>query len=88
VLGDGWGGADKSATAKWLLEYPWDISSKRYITAQVDAANPKTDDGYDILDAILHGLCYLVSNEGLSPVVKPKKEKKRGKAKGKDQIPQ
>lgn len=83
VLGDSWGGSTKQATAEWLLNYPWDISSKRFIKSQIDSANPSTDDGYDILDAILHGICYLVKSHGLIPVHKPKKERKR-KARGVD----
>lgn len=78
VLGDGWGGAKKQQTAEWLLQYPWDLRSKRFIKEEAERANPETDDGYDILDAILHGLCYLIVNKGLLPVVKPKKEKKNG----------
>lgn len=73
VIGDSWGGSDKRVTSEWLLEYPWDISSKRIIKKLFDDANPATDDGYDILDAILHGLCYLIVNRGLSPKTKEKK---------------
>lgn len=77
VLGDTWGGANKKVTADWLLQYPWGISAKRFIKKLIEAANPETDDGYDILDAILHALCYLVVNNGLDQVAKVKKEKKR-----------
>lgn len=77
VMGDSWGGSNKKATSDWLLEYPWDLSSKRFIKSLIDTANPENDDGYDILDAILHGLCYLVAHHGLIAVVKPKKERKK-----------
>lgn len=77
VLGDSWGGSNKKLTSDWLLEYPWDLSSKRFIKSLIEKANPETDDGYDILDAILHGLCYLVANKGLQAVIKPKKERKK-----------
>lgn len=77
VLGDSWGGATKQVTANWLLQYPWDLKSKRLIKSLIERANPKSDDGYDVLDAILHALCYLISERGLQPVKKEKK--KRGK---------
>lgn len=77
VIGDSWGGANKKVTSDWLLQYPWDLSSKRAIKLLVETANPETDDGYDVLDAILHILCYLIVNKGLLPVVKQKKEKKK-----------
>lgn len=80
VIGDTWGGANKKVTSDWLLQYPWDISSKRAIKLLVDTANPETDDGYDVLDAILHILCYLIVNKGLLPNHKIKKEKKKKKA--------
>lgn len=79
ALGDDHGASDKLTTSEWLLEYPWSISAKRFIKSQIDAANPKEKAGFDILDAILHGICYLVANEGLIPKHKPKKEKKRPK---------
>ena len=82
VLGDGYGGAKKRETAEWLMQYPWTRSSKNRLKELFDKASLDTDDGYDELDAILHCLCFLISNKGLSPVIKPEKEKKRG-SKGK-----
>lgn len=79
VIGDTWGGSDKRSTAEWLLEYPWDIRAKRFIRAEIDRASTTTDEGYDILDAILHGVFYLIDTKGLVPRVKPKKERKRAK---------
>lgn len=78
VLGDSWGGATKGQSADWLLQYPWTLKSKRIITEQMSNANPDTNDGYDILDAIMHGVCYLISNNLTTKVTKPPKEKKRG----------
>lgn len=77
VLGDGFGAANKMETAEWLLQYPWDISSKRLIKSQIDAANTDNKDGFDILDALLHGLCYLIMEHGLVPVHKPAKPSKK-----------
>jgi hypothetical protein len=79
VLGDGFGGEKKRPTAEWLLSYPWDTKSKNLIKGWLDSASPDTDDGYDELDAVLHGLCYLIKEKGLTPVHKEPKVKKRGK---------
>lgn len=81
VLGEGYGGADKQSTAEWLLQYPWDLRSKRLISQYVSQADPQTKSGYDILDAILHGICYLVKNAGLVQKPKPVKTKKKSKSK-------
>ncbi len=81
VLGDGYGAAKKRESAEWLLQYNWDISSKRMINKWLDAASKDTDDGYDILDALLHAVCYLVANDKIKPVHKPEKIKKGGKIK-------
>jgi hypothetical protein len=78
VLGDGFGGAKKRPTAEWLLSYPWDRTSKNLISGWIEKANPDTDDGYDELDALLHGMCHLIQKCGLVPVHKEAK-KKRGK---------
>jgi len=77
VLGDGWGAANKAETAQWLLQYPWDISSKRFINEQISASNDNNKDGFDILDALLHALCYLIVEHGLVPVHKPQKSSKK-----------
>jgi hypothetical protein len=77
VLGEGWGGANKAETAMWLLQYPWDISSKRFINEQLNAANENNKDGFDILDALLHAVCYLIIEHGLVPVHKPQKASKK-----------
>ena len=79
VLGDGYGGSDKPTTSEWLLEYPWNIKSKRKIRQMIDNANPQTKDGYDILDAIMHGVCYLVSEKLIERIIKPEKVKKTKK---------
>lgn len=79
ILGDGYGGSDKPTTSEWLLEYPWNIKSKRKIRQMIDSANPQTKDGYDILDAIMHGVCYLVSEKLIQRIEKPVKEKKSAK---------
>lgn len=82
VLGDGYGGAKKRVTAEWLLQYDWNISSKRRMQELFDKASKDTDDGYDELDAILHVLCYLVANKLIEPKHKePKKPKKVKKIK-------
>jgi Holliday junction resolvasome RuvABC endonuclease subunit len=77
VIGDGHGASDKLKTSEWLLEYPWSISAKRLIKSQIDNSDINNKKGFDILDAILHGVCYLVINEGLIVRHKPKKEKKK-----------
>jgi hypothetical protein len=78
VIGDGHGGSDKITSAEWLLQYPFGISAKRFIKSQLDTANKDGKIGYDILDAILHGLFYLVDNGLGVPVHKePKKTKKK-----------
>lgn len=79
VLGDTWGGADKRVSSDWLLQYPWNIRSKNRIKALLDSASNESDDGFDELDAILHGLCYLIHTQGLVPVIKEKKSKKNKK---------
>lgn len=76
VLGEGYGASDKLKTSEWLLEYPWSISAKRLIKSEIDSAKPEQKEGFDILDAILHGTCYLIANEGLIPRHKPMKKKK------------
>jgi len=80
VLGDGYGGSTKRQTAEWLLQYNWDIKSKRTINEMLAQTNDESKDGYDILDAIVHALCYLIQNLGMVPVHKPLKEKKRKKS--------
>jgi len=79
VLGDGHGASDKLKTAEWLLEYPWSISAKRLIKSQIDTSNIAEKKGFDILDAILHGVCYLITKESLTPRHKPAKVKKAKK---------
>jgi len=79
VLGDGYGQADKVASAEWLLQYPFSIPAKRFIKTQLDTANKDGKIGYDILDAILHGTYYLVDNALIAPVHKEPKIKKTKK---------
>ena len=76
VIGDGYGASDKIASAEWLLQYPFTISAKRLIKSQLDTADKGGKIGYDILDAILHGLYYLVDN-GLVTAVHKEPKKKR-----------
>jgi hypothetical protein len=76
VLGDGYGGAKKRESTEWLLEYDWDISSKRLINKWLSEADPNSDIGYDLLDALMHGVCYLVANNIIVPVHKPVKKVK------------
>lgn len=76
VLGDGYGAERKRPTAEWFTQYPWDLKSKRAIEALLAAANPDTDEGYDVLDAILHALCFLIKKELIAPVHRPEKIKK------------
>lgn len=78
VVGDGYGNATKHMSAEWLDQYPWSPGTKTMIRNLLAAANPETDEGYDILDAIMHGLCFMVSRGIISPKHKePKKAKKR-----------
>ena len=77
VIGDGYGGAKKLETAKWLLNYNWDRSSKMWINKEIEAADPTSDKGFDLLDALLHVICYLVENGLIQPVHKPTKEKRK-----------
>ena len=77
VIGDGYGASDKLKTSEWLLEYPWSISAKRFIKSQIETSNVETKKGFDILDAILHGVCYFVVNEGLEPKQKPLKKRNK-----------
>jgi len=78
IIGDGYGGSDKIASAEWLLQYPFGISAKRFIKSQLDTAHKDGKMGYDILDAIMHGVYYLVDNGLVSPVHKePKKARKK-----------
>jgi hypothetical protein len=79
VLGDGYGAADKKVSAEWLLSYPWMISAKNILKDLISKANPETKEGYDVLDAILHGLCYLVANGKIQQVSKPTKNNKKKK---------
>lgn len=76
VLGDGYGGAKKRESAEWLLSYDWDIHSKRLINKWLEEADPNSDIGYDLLDALMHGICYLIANKLIQPVHKPEKKKK------------
>lgn len=81
VIGEGHGGSDKQMSAEWLFQYPWAPGTKKLITSLLQAANPETKQGYDILDAILHGLCFMI-NRGM---VEPKhKEPKKSRRKVKD----
>lgn len=75
VVGNTWGNATKEQTAEWLLQYPWNISSKRFITEQISQSNPELKTGFDILDAIMHGVCYLVKEGRIAPVHKEAKKK-------------
>lgn len=78
VLGDGYGGSDKFTSTEWLLQYPFSIKAKNFIKSQLDTAQKDGKIGYDILDAILHGVYYLVDNGVVSPTHKtPKKTKKK-----------
>lgn len=79
VIGDGYGASDKVASAEWLLQYPFSISAKRFIKSQLDTANKDGKIGYDILDAILHGVYYLVDRGLVSPVHKEAKQKRKKK---------
>lgn len=79
VLGDGYGSSDKTVSAEWLLQYPFSISAKKLIKSQLDSASKKDKIGFDILDAILHGLYYLIDNELVKPVHKELKKKKKQK---------
>ena len=79
VLGEGYGGSSKRETAEWLLQYNWDLKSKRAIGEMLSQANDENKSGYDILDAMVHAVCYLINHNGLVPVHKPAKEKKRAK---------
>ncbi len=81
VLGDGYGGADKHTSTEWLMQYPFTIKAKNFIKSQLDMANKDAKIGYDILDAILHGVYYLVDRGLVIPVHKPAK-KVRTKKKG------
>lgn len=79
VLGDGHGGSDKIITAEWLTQYPFDLKARNFIKSQLDTADKDGKIGYDILDALLHGLYYLVDNGIVSAVHKePKKKRKKG----------
>ena len=75
VIGDGYGASDKITSTQWLLQYPFSVSAKRLIQTQLDMANKDGKIGYDILDAILHGVYYLVDNGLVSPVHKKAKQK-------------
>lgn len=79
VLGDGYGGAKKRETAEWLLTYNWDLKSKRALETLFIKASPETDEGYDVLDAVLHILCFLIKEKGLTPVHKEQKVTKKKK---------
>ena len=76
VIGDGFGGANKDETSKWLLQYNWTRKSKNLLESELSKANLETKEGYDVLDSALHVLCYLIVNEGLKPVIKEKKKKR------------
>ncbi len=80
VLGDGHGGADKIKSAEWLLQYPFSVSAKNIIKKELSKAKDDGKTGYDILDAILHGLFYLVDLGKISPVHKEAKKKKSKKS--------
>ena len=86
VLGDGWGDSTKQMSAEWIEQYPWSPGAKKFIRAQLEKANPETKDGYDILDAILHGLCFMVSKGIIAPKHKEPKAKKERKKKVKDAV--
>lgn len=79
VLGEGNGGAKKDQTAEWIMEYPWTRSSKTKLKKMIELANPETKEGYDVLDAVLHILCFLIKEKGLLPLAKPVKVKKSKK---------
>lgn len=79
VIGDGFGGADKKNTSDWLLQYPWSKKSKALLEEEISNANPETKEGYDILDSVLHVLCYLIVNEGLTPKIKERKNGRKNK---------
>lgn len=79
VIGDGYGGSDKIVSAEWMLSYPFSISAKRFIKSQLDTSNKDGKIGFDILDAILHGLYYLVDKGLVSPVHKEPKAKRKKK---------
>ncbi len=80
VIGDGYGASDKYTSTEWLLSYPFSIQAKNLIKSQLDLAQKDGKIGYDILDAILHGVYYLVDKGLVLPVhkeaKKPKKKKK------------
>jgi Holliday junction resolvasome RuvABC endonuclease subunit len=81
VLGDGHGASDKFTSTEWLLEYPFSISAKNTIKSYLDTAQKDGRVGYDILDAILHGVFFLIEKGLVQPVHKPlkiKKKKKKG----------
>lgn len=79
VLGEGFGGAKKDQTSDWLLQYKWNKKSRKIIEEQIKLANPDTKEGYDILDAILHVLCYLIANKHILPVTKVKGNGRKSK---------
>ena len=79
VLGDGYGAADKYTSAEWLQEYPFSRQAKNFIKGQLESVDKETKNGYDILDAIMHGVYYMVDNGMIQPVHKVKKETKRKK---------
>jgi Holliday junction resolvasome RuvABC endonuclease subunit len=86
VLGDGYGAASKKESADWLLSYDWNIGSKRAIKKLIEAAALANNeeggkDGYDILDAVMHVICYLVASNKIVPVHKEPKVKKPKKKK-------
>lgn len=79
VIGDGHGGSDKIVSAEHLLNYPFGISAKRFIKNELDLASKGGKIGYDILDAIMHGVYYLVDNGLTAPVHKPAKKVRKKK---------
>jgi Holliday junction resolvasome RuvABC endonuclease subunit len=79
VLGDGYGGSDKIVSAEWLVQYPFLPSAKNLIRKLIDNGNKDGKIGYDVLDAILHGVYYLVDKGLVIPVHKPEKKKRKKK---------
>lgn len=79
VIGEGYGHADKILSSEWLTQYPFSIQAKNFIRSQLDTADKDGKIGYDILDAILHGVFYLVDSGTIVPVHKEKKETKKKK---------
>lgn len=79
VIGDGHGASTKAQSAEWILNYPWGISAKRKLKQMLSEVKVDSNEGYDILDSILHGLYYMIDNNLIKPVHKPAKIKRSKK---------